>query len=201
LHEELNLVTGLCEAGLEDAPFVAEPLLGTAQRPAAGREVSAAAGRQLDPLQVLPDPLGRVEVRRLARELLEVEALGGSTAPEVVARLAARTGRAVPEDKELPADLAQHDPPDPHNVFQDPHNVFGVVGALLGLQEEASLGRDPTDGGKRVAGERHSADGRLPARRPRPHGAHVRTAPTSARRPRPHGAHVRTASGSREKPD
>ena len=91
-----------------------------------------------------------------------MEALGGSTAQEVLDRLATMNGRAIPEDQELATDLAQQDP-------QEPDDVFGVVGALLRLQEETSLGRDATDDRQMIMGERHSEHGRLPARRPGPH--------------------------------
>jgi len=159
LHEELNLVTGLCEAGSEDTPFVAEPLLGAAQCQSQRVKVSAAAVGQLNPLEVVPDAFGGVEVRRIARELLEVKALGGSTAQEVFDRLATMNGRAIPDHQELARDFAQQH-------AQEPDDIFGVVGALLGLQEEASLRRDPTDGGEMIMGERHGEHGRLAAGSP-----------------------------------
>jgi hypothetical protein len=92
---------------MEDAAFVTEPLFGAAYCHPQRGEVSAAAVRQLDAFAVVPDACGRVELRRLAREVLEVEARGGSAAQKVLDRLAAMNRRAIPQDEHLAANHAQ----------------------------------------------------------------------------------------------
>src|SRR5262245_57642498 len=108
------------------------------------------------------DALGGVEVRRVARKLLEVEALCGSAAQEVLNRLATMNGRAIPDDEQLALDFTQQH-------AQEAHDILSVVRPLLSLQEEASFRRDAPDGGEMIMGERQGEDRRLPARRPGPH--------------------------------
>jgi hypothetical protein len=48
---------------------------------------------------------------------------------------------------------------------QEAHNIRGAVGRVLGLQEAAPVRSAATAGRERVVGERHTQEGRLPARR------------------------------------
>ena len=82
------MVPALHDAAQEDMTLVAQPLFGT---PQCGVELSkraAADVAQLATLQVVPDPFDWVEIRGIARQLLEMEPLGGPTGQEILDRLA-----------------------------------------------------------------------------------------------------------------
>ena|SRR6516165_6550489 len=76
-------------------------------------QICGADVAQLDPLQVVPDALIRVQVWRIAGEALQVQALGRPRCEEVLDRLAMMDRRAVPDDDQLSGDLAQQHSQEP----------------------------------------------------------------------------------------
>jgi hypothetical protein len=110
LHEGLNLVAGVCEAGPNDGTLVAQALLGApqrqGQRQGQRRQIWAAEMSQCDAFEIVPDAFVGVEVWGLARQLLEVQPLGSPRPQEVLDRLAALDRRAIPDDQELATNLA-----------------------------------------------------------------------------------------------
>jgi hypothetical protein len=123
------------------------------------RQSGGADVAQFDPLQRVPDALIRVQIWRVAGEALQVQAFGRPRAEEVLDGPPMMNGRAVPDDEQLPADLAQQHP-------QEPHDRCPIVAILTHLQEEASIEGDGADGGEMVTREGHAQDGSLPPRRP-----------------------------------
>jgi hypothetical protein len=115
------VVPTLSEATLENVPLVAQPLFGTPQREVELREVSAADVAQLTTLQGVPDPFAGIEVRSVARELLQMNPLRGSPGEEVLDRLATVNGGSIPDDEELARDRAQEH-------AQETHHLGTVVG-------------------------------------------------------------------------
>ena len=81
------------KAGLNDGALVPQAFFGPAPRQRQRGQIWAAESGQFDAFKVVPDAFGRVEVRGIARELLEVEALGGASCEEVLDRLATMNGR------------------------------------------------------------------------------------------------------------
>jgi len=82
---------------------------------------------------------------------------------EVLDGLAAMNGRAIPDDQQLAADLAQQH-------AQEAHDIGRAVGLLLGLHEQAPRRHDAADRREMVMGERHLQEGVCPR------GAQVPTA-------------------------
>lgn len=118
-------------------------------------EVLAAAIAQLHALEVVPAALIRVEVRGLAGELLQADAVGTALGQEVLDRLAAMDRRAIPDDQELAGDVAQQ-------MRQETHDVRAFVGALLDQHEESSRWRDAADDRQVISGQGQPEDGGLP---------------------------------------
>src|SRR6266849_8205707 len=96
----------LGEAALEDVALVAHPLGGAPQGELKRGEVRATDVAQLTALQIRPDPLDGIESGRVAGEVLQLDPLGRATGQEVLAGLAAVTGRPLPDEEELARDLA-----------------------------------------------------------------------------------------------
>jgi hypothetical protein len=162
------MVARLCDTGADDRAFVAQALLGPAQRQSQRGQVGTAEIAQLDPLEVVPDAFVRVQLGRVGGQLLQVQPFGAAFAQEVLDGLAAMDGRPVLDHQELAADLAQQQ-------AQESDDIGRAVGVILGLHKETAVGGDPADRGEMVAREGHAQDRRLPARRPRPdrHGQQV----------------------------
>jgi len=73
---------------VDDPALVAEPSHGQVQGVAQMLQRGATVVAQLDPLQVVPDALVRIQVRRIPWQDLEVEAGGSAIGQEVLDRLA-----------------------------------------------------------------------------------------------------------------
>jgi hypothetical protein len=84
---------------------VAQALLGTAHCDGKRGQVRTTTVAQLDPLEVAPDPLVRIKLRRIAGQLLQVQAFASTLAQELFDGLAAMDGRPVPMMSSLPAIL------------------------------------------------------------------------------------------------
>ena len=82
------MVPALHDAAQEDVPLVAQPLFGAPQGEVELREVLATDVAQLAAFQIRPDPLDRVEIRRIPRKLLQMDAFDGSPSQEVLDGLA-----------------------------------------------------------------------------------------------------------------
>ena len=124
----------------------------------------AAEVPQLDVLEVLPDALVRVEVRGVAGELLQADALGGALHQEVLDRLATVDRGAVPEDQELAGDV-------PQQVLEEADDVRALVGVLLDEHQQASRRGDAADDRQVIAAQRRAQDRGLAARGVGPDGA------------------------------
>jgi len=109
-------------------------------------EALAAEVAQLDALEVVPDALIRVEVRGVARELLQADAVGTAVGQEVLDRLAAMDRRAVPDDQQLAGDVAQQ-------MLEEAHDIRALVGVVLHQHEQAPRGRDAADDRQVVAAQ------------------------------------------------
>jgi hypothetical protein len=156
------MVSTLLDAAEEDVTLVAQPLFGAPQREVEFREVLATEVAQLATFQGVPDPFDRVEIRRVARQLLQMEAFGGAARQEVLAGLAAVTGGSIPDDEEFAAHRAQEQ-------AQEPHHRAAVLGPRLGLQVPAPVAAQRPAGRAMSAGEGDAHHGRLPTARPGPH--------------------------------
>jgi hypothetical protein len=125
-------------AAADDVALTAQALLGPTQFQAQFGQIGAAAVLELDALQVVPDALIRVQLGRIARQALQMQALGRPRRQEVLDRLPFVDGGPIPDDEHLAADLAQQHP-------QKADHRLGGVRLLLHLQKEAPVQGDATD--------------------------------------------------------
>jgi hypothetical protein len=100
------LLAAFGDAALQDVPLVAPPLFRAPQREVEVGEVLATDVASRATFQVIPDPFDGIEIGSVARGLLEMEPLRGSSGQEVLDRLAAVNGGSIPNDEELAGDLA-----------------------------------------------------------------------------------------------
>ena len=120
-------------------------------------ESVAADVAQLDVLEVVPDPLIRVEVRGVPWELLQADAAGAALSQKVLDRLTAMDGSAIPNDQELAGDVAQQ-------MLEEADDIRALVRVLLDQHEQAPRGGDAADHRQMVAAQGQAEDRRLPAR-------------------------------------
>jgi hypothetical protein len=157
------MVATLMGAGLDERALVAESGGCQAEVTAKMIEGLAANVPQLDVLEVMPDALVRVQVRGVAGERLQADALRSALSEEVLDRLAAMDRCAVPDDQELAGDV-------PQQVFEEADDVRALVGALLDEHQQPPRRGDAADDRQVVAAQRQTQDRRLPARGVGPDG-------------------------------
>ena len=151
------MVAAVVSTGADDPPFVAEASGGTAEFAPQVRQVAAAEVPQLDPLEVVPDALVRVQLRRVAWELLQVQPLGPAVGQEVFDRLAAVDRRAIPDHQQLAGDL-------PQQVLQEADHVQALEGVVLDQQQQPAVRGEAADGRQVVVGQRYPQEWGLAAR-------------------------------------
>jgi len=95
-------VPALRDAAAEDLALVAEPLDGQAQFQAQVVQIGAAEVAQFDVLEIVPNALVGIQVRGVARQLLQLEPRRTALRQEVLDGLSAVDRRPIP-DHEQPA--------------------------------------------------------------------------------------------------
>src|SRR3954453_11400731 len=99
-------VPALRDAAAENVALVAEPLDGQAQFKPQLVQIGAAEVAQFDVLEIVPDALVRIQVRGVARQLLQLEARRGLLCQEVLDRPGAMDRRPIPDHEQLARNLA-----------------------------------------------------------------------------------------------
>lgn len=146
----------MAEAGGEHLRSATQPADGEAEFPAQLGEILAAAVLQLDPLQVIPDALVRIQVGCVRRQLGEVESGGGPLREEVLDHATAMDRRTVPHDQQRAGDL-------PEQVADEVHDRRSPKRPILHAGEEPPVRGDRTDRREVVVGERRAQHRRLAA--------------------------------------
>ncbi len=112
---------------------------------------------QLHVLEVLPKVFIRVQLRRVGRQRLQVQATGRPARQEVLHDLGAVDGRAVPDHQQPPGHMTEQ-------VLEEPDYIGAAQRAVAHLQEELAGGRNGADGREMVARQRDPQHGRLAPR-------------------------------------
>src|SRR5690348_2636265 len=100
------MIARLLKTCLDDRALVAQALFRATQGQGQRGQVRTTEIAKLDALEVVPDAFVWVQLGRITRQALQMQAFGRSTAQEIFDGLAAVDGRAVPDDEQLPADFA-----------------------------------------------------------------------------------------------
>lgn len=120
-------------------------------------------------LEQVPDPLLRIQLRRITRQAFQVKAFGSPCTQKVFDHLRAMNGSAIPDDQQVARDLAQ-------KQVQKAHDIWPFVRMVLQAHEQPPIGRQATDRRKMVTGQPHRQDRRVSNRRigPYSHGQEVK---------------------------
>jgi hypothetical protein len=78
----------------------------------------------------IPDPLIWVQLWRVGWQLGQQESLGGPSGQKGFDLLGPMDGGAIPNHQQLPGDLAQEQP-------QEPHDIFRPLGMVLHLHHQS----------------------------------------------------------------
>src|SRR5438067_12634220 len=151
------MVAGFSDTALDDLRLGAQADGRLAQRLTEVPQAPAADVAELDPLQVPPDALVRVQVRGVGRQRFDPEALAADLRQQVLDRLPAVDRPAVPDHQQRVRDDLQQ-------VAEEARHVGALEGALLGHEEQVAVRADAADDREVVAAERHPQDRGLPAR-------------------------------------
>jgi len=111
------------------------------------RDILTAKVLQSYSFQIAPDTLGRVQLRGIPRQLLQMDSPCCTTGQEVLYWLAPVDRSPIPDDQQLLRDT-------PQQLLKKPDYVFTVVGPLLHHHVQLPLGGNPTHHRKVVTAER-----------------------------------------------
>ena len=117
---------------------------------------------QLDMLQVIPDPFVRVQIGRIARQLLQAELPGSARRQAGLDGLVAVDGRTIPNDQHFATNMAQQ-------MLQEAHDRGSFERVRLHLDQQLPLRGDPAHHREMIPRQWHMDDGRLATRRVGPH--------------------------------
>ncbi len=151
------MITSLRNAAVYDTAFVPQSLFSQAHSTTQFTEVGAGYISQLHSLQVVPDTLIWVQIRRIAGQPFQADPLCPTNGQEVPDRLAPVNGRTIPDDQQLAGDVTQQ-------MLQKANHIRAAESPLLHHHQQGAIYGDATDGCYVVPGERHSEDRALSPR-------------------------------------
>ena len=93
---------------------------------------------QLHPLQVVPDPLIRVQLGSIGGQLLQRDSRPSWAGQEGFARLAAVEGAAIPDEQQPHRDVGGP-------LLQEPRRIYTPEGPVLDPSVQPAMGGDATD--------------------------------------------------------
>jgi hypothetical protein len=101
---------------------------------------------QFHPLQIVPDALRWVQLRRIAWELLQLNPAGRTSTQLVLHCFAPLDGSTIPDDQQLPCNM-------PPQVPKEPNYILPLVGFLLYHQVQLAFRSNTTHGRKVVSAQ------------------------------------------------
>src|SRR5574341_1884651 len=119
----------MAETGMDEMRFVPETGDGLAKFEAKMSKVKTATVTQFNMLEIAPDPFIRVEVRGIAGQALQMDALGSTLSEEIADVGAAMSRQAIPDDQQLAGEM-------PQQMLEEAHEIGAFEGAFLGQGEQ-----------------------------------------------------------------
>src|SRR5260370_30338860 len=110
------MVTALGNTATQHVPLVAHSLFGAAQGLAQSRQVGTADSAEFPSLEIVPPPFDRIELRRRAGKLLQMQPSGSPTGQQVLAGLTPMNRRAIPDQQPLAGDRPHEHPQEAANA-------------------------------------------------------------------------------------
>ncbi len=151
-------IAALRDTAAEHVGLVAEPFDGEAQFAAELAQVSAAPVAEFDVLEIVPDTFVRVEVGRVAGQLLQLEPCRRPLGQEVLHRLGTMDGRAIPDQEEFALNVTQQ-------TLEKADDLGAPESPLAHLQEHPPVVGKAANHGQMIARAGHAQDRRLAPRR------------------------------------
>ena len=148
------MVTGLSNTALNHIKPVAQSCYGQSQLRAEFPDIRAAHIAQLYSLQVGPDALIRVKIRRISRQVFQTNPLGAPIGEKRLDWFPTMNGRAIPDYQERSRDMAQQ-------MFKKADDVLCSISTFLRHQQQSAPHGDSTDGGHMIPAETHAQNGGL----------------------------------------
>jgi hypothetical protein len=142
------------KTALDDPWFATDAFDGIAELLPEVMKVEATQVPQLDPFELLPNALVRIQLRGIRGQALQMEPLGRSVGQELFDEMAAVNGGAIPDNDHTTGDLPQH-------MLQEGYHVLRIEGALLDVEIEFSLRGDGADGREMITRPPLPQDGSL----------------------------------------
>ena len=102
------------------------------------REIDATHITQLDPFQVGPQPLTRIQLGRIGREPLQMDTVRRAVPQQRLDHVTAVNGGSIPKNDQATGDLPQH-------MLQKGDHVLRIDRTVLTGEIPLALGRDGTD--------------------------------------------------------
>ena len=146
------------DASYNHLSLMAEPCSSEAQLIPEFGEIVTTHILQFDPLQIAPDSLVRIEVRRVARQPFEMNALGSTRRQKILNGVAAVDRCTVPQNQHLARDVPQH-------MLEKAYDIRAPIGSLLDLQQQLPIRGDRTNRRQVVVAQGDAQQRRLPTRR------------------------------------
>jgi hypothetical protein len=144
----------MANPGADDGELMADAGHGQAQLVAElGQRVTADVA-QFTPLEILPEPLVRVQLGRVGGQGLQMQALGRALREEVLDHLRAVDRGAVPDDEQLARNMAQQ-------VLKETHHVRPAQSVVFHLHEDLPRRGDRANSRQVIPRERHPQHRRL----------------------------------------
>src|SRR5918992_35099 len=165
----------LFDAAVNDTDLVPETLFGFAKFVVQMGDALAAKILQFHPLQVVPDSLSWVQLRRIAGELLQMNPLGRPSAQVILHHSAAVDGGTIPQHQQLPSNM-------PTQVLEEPDYILSSVGPLLYHQVQLASQGDASHGRQVVSAQGGPDDGSLTHRSVGAHLARQQVEPRLVRK-------------------
>jgi hypothetical protein len=113
-HKDLKVCA--LEEALDEARFAPDPLHRSTEFAPQMQEMKAAQVAHLDPFELLPDTLVRIQLGGIGRQTLEMKAMRRAVGEELPDGLSTVDGRSIPDDDHSTRDF-------PEQMFQEGHHV------------------------------------------------------------------------------
>ena len=122
------------------------------------REIEATHITELDPFEVGPQPLTRIQLRSIGREPLQMDPVGCAVCQTGLDHVTAVNGRPIPDDDHAAGYF-------PQQMRQKGDDILRIERTVLAGEIQLALRRDRRDGRQMITGPPLPQDGRLPHRR------------------------------------
>jgi hypothetical protein len=139
-----------------------EPLLGTQQFGGELLEIVSAKVLEFASLQQIPHSFLWVQLRGVAGQLLQMDALSSAVSQKILHRLTPVNGSPIPDDQQLARELAQEQ-------VRETHDIWTLVRGVLDVHDQSSIHGETTHRREMITGQCDLQHGRLADRGIGPH--------------------------------